>query len=117
MSLNDISLTLTFEKVERDPGQHLAAISRLRKVCNAPSLLVEMRNLMCWEEQSGKLATLACILLEMVANTMEKAVLVSLSTSTLNLLAMLCDKHNISHCRLDGSTPPATRYESSVSVQ
>ena len=95
--------------MEKDPGQHLAAISRLRKVCNAPSLLVEMHNIKCWEEQSGKLATLACILLEMVATTDEKAVLVSLSTSTLDMLAMLCDKHNISHCRLDGSTPPATR--------
>ena len=95
--------------MERDPGQHLAAISRLRKVCNAPSLLVEMRNINCWEEQSGKLATLACILMEMVATTTEKAILVSLSTSTLDLLAMLCDKHSISHCRLDGATPPATR--------
>ena len=95
--------------MERDPGQHLAAISRLRKVCNAPSLLVEMHNINCWEEQSGKLATLACILMEMVATTTEKAILVSLSTSTLDLLAMLCDKHSISHCRLDGATPPATR--------
>ena len=95
--------------MERDPGQHLAAISRLRKVCNAPSLLVEMRNITCWEEQSGKLATLACILMEMVSTTVEKAVLVSLSTSTLDLLAMLCDNHNISHCRLDGTTPPASR--------
>ena len=68
-----------------------------------------MRNINCWEEQSGKLATLACILLEMVATTKEKAVLVSLSTSTLDLLTMLCDKHSIPHCRLDGSTPPASR--------
>ena len=36
-------------------------------------------------------------------------VLVSLSTSTLDLLGSLCDKYNISTCRLDGSTPPHTR--------
>ena len=36
-------------------------------------------------------------------------VLVSLSTSTLDMLSSLCDKYNISTCRLDGSTPPHTR--------
>ena len=33
-----------------------------------------------WEEQSGKLATLTCLLVQLTNDTMEKIVLVSLST-------------------------------------
>ena len=100
------------ERVLGDPGQHLAAICRLRKLCNGPSLLQELQpggQAASWEEQAGKLAALACVLLEMVATTDEKMVLVSLSTSTLDLLATLCARHSIPCSRLDGSTPPATR--------
>ena len=46
-----------------------------------------------WEEQSGKLATLTCLLLQLAENTQEKIVLVSLSTATLDLLQTLCDKY------------------------
>jgi len=62
-----------------------------------------------WEEQAGKLATVTCLLLQLVQATNEKMVLVSLSTSTLDLLGSLCEKYNITTCRLDGSTPPNTR--------
>ena len=69
----------------------------------------------CWtgwsarEEQADKLATVTSLLLELVNSTQEKLVLVSLSTSTLDMLDSLCDKYNISTCRLDRSTPPHTR--------
>ena len=96
-----------------DPGQHLAAISRLRKLCNGPSLLQDVGFggfASSWEEQAGKLATLTCLLLELVADgSGEKMVLVSLHTSTLDLLASLCDRHSVPWVRLDGSTPPSLR--------
>ena len=62
-----------------------------------------------WEEQSGKLATLACMLLQLKEESSEKMVLVSLSTQTLDLLGCLCDRYQISTCRLDGNTPANTR--------
>jgi DNA repair and recombination protein RAD54B len=96
--------------LEADQGQHLAAIARLRKVCNGPSLLEGPQEpAASWEEQAGKLAALACLLVEMVATTDERMVLVSLSTSTLDLLATLCARHSVPCTRLDGSTPPAAR--------
>eukprot|EP00092_Neocalanus_flemingeri_P023094 GFUD01025040.1.p1 GENE.GFUD01025040.1~~GFUD01025040.1.p1 ORF type:complete len:925 (+),score=337.10 GFUD01025040.1:29-2803(+) len=102
------------DRVVNHPGQHLAAISSMKKICNAPCLVEDVPSLAnggpnTWEEQAGKLATVTCLLLQLVNSTQEKMVLVSLSTSTLDLLASLCDKYNISTCRLDGSTPPHTR--------
>lgn len=41
----------------------------------------------------------------------EKIVLVSLSTSTLDLLSGLCDRYNLHTVRLDGKTPPASRQQ------
>ena len=95
-------------------GQHLAAITSLRKICNAPSLIDTLPGPGqggpdTWEEQSGKLATLTCLLLELVQSTQEKIVLVSLTTSTLDLLQALCDKYNVAWARLDGSTPSSSR--------
>ena len=94
-----------------DPGQHLAAISRLRKLCNGLSLLQDVRGrAVSWEEQAGKLATLTCLLLGLVADDAgEKIVLVSLHTSTLDLLSSLCNRHSVSWLRLDGSTQPSIR--------
>ena len=95
-------------------GQHLAAITSLRKICNAPSLTEPLPGAGqggpdTWEEQSGKLATLTCLLLELVQSTQEKIVLVSLTTSSLDLLQALCDKYSVAWARLDGSTPPSSR--------
>merc|ERR1719450_1066797 len=95
-------------------GQHLSAITALKKICNAPGLV---ESLPCstrggpdtWEEQSGKLATVTCLLLQLTSSTDEKIVLVSLSTSTLDLLESLCQKYSIISCRLDGSTPANSR--------
>jgi len=94
-----------------DPGQHLAAISRLRKLCNGLSLLQDVRgSAVSWEEQAGKLATLTCLLLGLVADDAgEKIVLVSLHTSTLDLLSSLCNRHSVSWLRLDGATQPSIR--------
>jgi len=102
------------DRVVNHAGQHLTAISSLKKVCNAPSLVEDVPSLSAggphtWEEQAGKLATVTCLLLQLVHSTTEKMVLVSLSTSTLDMLSSLCQKYNISTCRLDGSTPPQTR--------
>jgi len=102
------------DRVVSQPGLHLAAISSLKKICNAPCLVEDVPSLASggphtWEEQAGKLATVTCLLVQLVNSTQEKMVLVSLSTSTLDLLASLCEKYNISTCRLDGSTPPHTR--------
>ena len=111
-SLYRREVSLLLDQVLGDPGQHLAAITRLRKLCNGPSLLQELQGggvVDSWEEQAGKLAALACLLLEMVAVGEEKMVLVSLHTSSLDLLANLCDRNSIAWVRLDGSTPPATR--------
>jgi len=95
-------------------GQHLSAISNLKKICNAPCLLETLPSSAgggpdTWEEQSGKLATVTCLLLELTQSTQEKIVLVSLSTSTLDVLESLCNKYCVTCCRLDGSTPPNTR--------
>ena len=95
-------------------GQHLAAITSLRKICNAPSLVETLPGPSqggpdTWEEQSGKLATLTCLLLQLVQSTQEKIVLVSLTTSSLDLLQSLCEKYSVSWARLDGSTPPKSR--------
>ena len=96
-----------------DSGQHLAAISRLRKLCNGSGLLQDVSSrgrALSWEEQAGKLATLTCLLLGLVADgSGEKMVLVSLHTTTLDLLANLCDRHSVSWLRLDGSTQPSLR--------
>jgi len=102
------------DRVVNHAGQHLTAISSLKKVCNAPSLVEDVPSLSTggpptWEEQAGKLATVTCLLLQLVHSTTEEMVLVSLSTSTLDMLSSLCEKYNISTCRLDGSTPPQTR--------
>ena len=47
----------------------------------------------------------------MIQSGDEKIVLVSLSTSTLDLLSHLCDKYNLATARLDGKTPPASRQQ------
>ena len=95
-------------------GQHLSSIITLKKVCNAPSLVTNVPapgqgGPDTWEEQSGKLAVLTCLLLQLIQSTEEKIVIVSLSTSTLDLLSQLCEKYQVSTCRLDGSTPPQSR--------
>ena len=95
-------------------GQHLTAITSLRKISNAPSLTETLPGPGqggpdTWEEQSGKLATLTCLLLELVQSTQEKIVLVSLTTSSLDLLQSLCDKYSVAWARLDGSTPSTSR--------
>ena len=98
--------------LEKNVGQHLSTISSLKKICNAPSLLESVPGIdppTHWEEQSGKLATLACLLLQLKEESEEKIVIVSLSTSTLDLLGGLCERYGLTTCRLDGSTPPNTR--------
>ena len=49
------------------------------------------------------------MLLQLKEENSEKVVLVSLSTQTLDLLASLCARYQLSTCRLDGNTPANTR--------
>ena len=101
-----------WESFDKTAGQHLSTISSLKKICNAPSLLESLPQVegpAHWEEQAGKLATLACMLLQLKEESCEKMVLVSLSTQTLDLLDSLCARYQLSTCRLDGNTPANTR--------
>jgi len=93
---------------------HLEAISALRKLCNAPGLCGELPGPgeggpPTWEEQSGKLSALTCLLLAIAQAGQEKVVVVSLSTAALDLIQQLCDRYQLSTCRLDGSTPSSQR--------
>jgi len=101
-----------YDKIETEHASHLASISTLKKICNSPFLLQHLNvngGPNTWEEQSGKLSVLTCLLLSIMQNTDEKIVLVSLSTSTLDILESLCSKYNLRTLRLDGKTPPAAR--------
>ena len=76
---------------------HLEAISNLRKLCNAPGLVGELPGPgeggpPTWEEQSGKLSALTCLLLAIAQAGREKVVVVSLSTAALDLIQQLCDR-------------------------
>jgi len=104
------------ERMEAGAGAHLAAISKLKKICSSPYLLEKldmtgMASPATWEEQSGKLSVLTCILLTVAQSSDEKVVLVSLSTSTLDLLSALCNRYDLPTVRLDGTTPPASRQQ------
>ena len=60
-------------------------------------------------QDSGKLAVVSCMLWSLTEMGSEKIVIVSNYTSTLDMLAQLCEKYNYSYLRLDGSTPSSKR--------
>ncbi|XP_076053283.1 DNA repair and recombination protein RAD54B-like isoform X2 [Oratosquilla oratoria] len=112
----------------REAGDHLAAISTLKKLCNHPSLILKSEDEGCsaivdeiqqffpndmdqmsLEENSGKLSVVSCLLWSLAQDGREKIVLVSNYTTTLDMLATLCHHYNYSYLRLDGSTPAAKR--------
>ncbi|XP_037798224.1 DNA repair and recombination protein RAD54B-like [Penaeus monodon] len=115
-----------------DVGDHLSAIMALRKLCNHPALLaqdneqhshkemaMELASLLPEhikynqfdEADSGKLAVVSCILWSLAEAGNEKIVLVSNYTSTLDMLAILCERYNYQYLRLDGSVPTGKRQE------
>lgn len=112
----------------------LKGIMHLRKICNSPSLLSlenkvgtevagerkssyfqdspvdgylntvqDLLKSRAAAKQSGKLLVLEKFLLEL-QKTGEKIVLVSQFTTTLTVIQDLLDAHNMTYCRLDGST-------------
>ena len=48
-----------------------------------------------WEEQSGKLSALTCLLLAIKQSGGERVVVVSLFTAMLDIIQELCDRYNI----------------------
>lgn len=109
------------------PGNVLELINILKKVCNAPQLLLKTgdgeeikrpeliagipRSLIRTPGISGKLRVLDDLLVQMYSSTEEKVVLVSNYTATLDILATFIGSLGYSHLRLDGSTPPNKRQE------
>lgn len=101
----------------------LELINLLKKLCNAPALLLDDKlfKSMCDATQenpfartsstlgsSGKINVLIPIILELI-NLNEKIVLVSNYTKTLDMFELIMNKLNLSFARLDGSTPNAVR--------
>ncbi|XP_063615585.1 DNA repair and recombination protein RAD54B-like [Penaeus indicus] len=104
----------------------------LRKLCNHPALLaqdneqhshkemaMELASMLPEhikynqfdEADSGKLAVVSCMLWSLAEAGNEKIVLVSNYTSTLDMLAILCERYNYQYLRLDGSVPTGKRQE------
>ncbi|XP_037085497.1 DNA repair and recombination protein RAD54B-like [Pollicipes pollicipes] len=108
---------------------HLVFISLLRKLCSHPALLLaaeqqescalnslQLRFPEGFSEarlsatDSGKMAVLASLLHALRrADRRQKIVLISYYTQTLDLLAKLCQQHQLNFLRLDGSTPSTKR--------
>ncbi|RDW71267.1 hypothetical protein BP6252_07830 [Coleophoma cylindrospora] len=110
----------------------LQLITILKKVCNAPSLLVRKANDVAPSnsnvaqllesipneilkqsplQASSKFRVLDRLLRHLSTNTSEKIVIVSNYTSTLDLLGNHITALGLSFLRLDGSTPSAKRQE------
>ncbi|KAH0541965.1 hypothetical protein FGG08_003597 [Glutinoglossum americanum] len=108
----------------------LQLITLLKKVCNSPALLANMKDgdeysnrsidaLLSFIDptvtqsnpilSSGKMRILDCMLKILKETTEEKIVLVSNYTSTLDLLQNLLAARGLNFLRLDGSTPTAKR--------
>ncbi|KWU43070.1 hypothetical protein RHOSPDRAFT_35330 [Rhodotorula sp. JG-1b] len=110
-------------------SQPLAVINTLRKVVNHPDLVEWGKEMpgseLCWPEGydprdrrarinpslSGKMAVLDRFLTRMSAETDDKLVLISNFTSTLDLLAKLCDSKKLGWLRLDGSQAISKRQK------
>lgn len=118
--------------MSHEQGDHLSAIMAMKKLCNHPGLLAKkdkdapLNNQVSEEaaallpqhvtdgeifseQDSGKLAVVSCLLWALSEQGNEKIVLVSNYTSTLDMLATLCDRYNYGYLRLDGSTQASKR--------
>ncbi|GIY56844.1 DNA repair and recombination protein RAD54B [Caerostris darwini] len=112
-----------------DTSLHLIYISLLRKLCNHPSLLYNVKNLddhhilNCIESvfpanyqpspsDSGKMKVLENMLASFFSNSKkEKIVIVSGFTKTLNIIEDLCKSKTYLYLRLDGSTTTSSRQD------
>ena len=82
----------------------LAAIQTLQKLCNAAALAVETTEVF---ETSSKLSVLRTMFRALPSD--ERIVIVSGFTTTLDLIATLCESEQLKYDRLQGSTPPKDR--------
>jgi len=82
----------------------LQAIQTLQKLCNAAALATEVSDPVA---SSSKLAVLRAMF-RALAND-ERIVVVSGFTTTLDLIAKLCESEHLKYDRLQGSTPPKER--------
>ncbi|BFZ62062.1 helicase [Saitoella coloradoensis] len=113
-----------------DMSAHLQAITALKKVCNAPSLLLDkskdeeddfslyanLAKVMkgfggSGLRKSGKLHVLERLVTILRGVTDEKIVIVSGYTQTLDVIQDLLGSKGMSYLRLDGSTPSNKRQE------
>lgn len=99
----------------------LGLINLMKKVCNSPSLLSNdpyyqsnvdsnIFTVSNKSNSSGKLTVLLELLLEIKATSpMEKVVIVSNYTQSLDIIQGLMNSNQLSNCRLDGATPAKQR--------
>jgi DNA repair and recombination protein RAD54B len=88
----------------------LAAITKLKKICNSP-LLNNRRKKSNSSLLSGKLAALKLMLLKLRQETDEKVVIVSTSTKTLDLVELMLEHLKLTNIRLDGNTKTTDRQK------
>jgi len=89
-----------------EPISPLAAIQTLQKLCNA-AVLASETNENDFVETSSKLVVLRAFFRALPSD--ERIVVVSGFTTTLDLVARLCESENMKYARLQGSTPPKER--------
>lgn len=102
----------------------LAVITALKKVCNHPFLFTSEKSTILDEILPSTPTNLSAInssfsysskfkivqaIFQSLKKTQEKVVVVSYFTQTLDLLEKICSSEGIVFCRLDGSTPAASR--------
>jgi DNA repair and recombination RAD54-like protein len=105
-------------KAMRSQALSLSLITKLKKICNHPSLgdrnkdVVEKENKVTKEffQLSGKIHFLQIFLKQLRTST-DRVVLVSNYTQTLDLLENLCTMNKYPFLRLDGSTKTSSRQE------
>ncbi|ORZ31711.1 SNF2 family N-terminal domain-domain-containing protein [Catenaria anguillulae PL171] len=102
--------------VERGDTQALPWIAKLKKVCNwmQPPVAADANadgRLQSSGECSAKYHFISVLLEVVLAETQEKVVLVSNSTSTLDELQALCESLEVNWVRLDGSTSVEKRQD------
>lgn len=89
----------------------LVLLTKLRKVCGHPRLLLEDCRSSASHDSSGKMHVLMKLLTHIVFTMNERAVVVSQWTSMLDIVYLACSDAGISTVRLDGATPVSKRQE------
>ena len=117
-SLQQTTSRFDLLKAMRSQALSLPLITKLKKICNHPSLgdrnkdVVRRRNKVTKEffQLSGKIHFLQIFLKQLRTST-DRVVFVSNYTQTLDLLENLCTMNKYPFLRLDGSTKTSSRQE------